>query len=181
MKKLLFLLAIPIYFFTVSSCNQSGTKSNKTDSTSNTITVDSAKLAPCGSINIKDWEIDLATAKKLKDHRQDHGNDMSNIIDYNDCVRNAIMKAYPADATGVWEEARYKDDGDETRYSNNRKIPNEPDGTRGKNGRVKDYKTKIFVVTVKPKGQADPVYYYDIATICPPPDACPGPIPDSAK
>ena len=155
MKKLFFVFVILICLITLTSCNSTGTK-KMNPGTLETISCD-----------IKDWEIDSATAAKMIEHRRHPGN-MSNIIDYNDCVRNAIMKAHPG-GQGVWVEARYKDDDDEIRYCKNWQIPNEPGGGRGKKGKVKDFRTMIFVVTVKPANAPDPTYYYAIAKICPPP------------
>jgi len=141
----------------------SESKSNNTDTPPA-----SNKSESASNINIEDWLIDWPIAKKMKDHHGERGNDTSNIVDYNDTVRNAIMNANKG-KDGTWEAARYKDDDDEIRYCKNWKIPAEPDGSRGKAGRVKKYKTKIFKVTDKTKDPASETTYYDIARIVPPP------------
>ncbi|HEV8080104.1 MAG TPA: hypothetical protein VGP43_05290 [Chitinophagaceae bacterium] len=120
------------------------------------------------NINVKDWEIDEKVAKKMIYHRREAGNDTSNIIDYNDTVLDEITKAYPKNALIAMEEARYKDDEDEIRYCRMRKIPDENNGNRGKQGKVKGYKTKIYKVTVT-NGLSEEADYYDIVTIKPPP------------
>jgi hypothetical protein len=138
-------------------------KSTKTD-----FGTSSDQRESASNINIEDWKIDGPIPKKMMDHRREVGNDMSNIVDYNDDVRNAIMIANKG-KDGTWEEARYKDDDDEIRYCKNWKIPAEPDGSRGKAGRVKKYKTKIFKVSDKTKDSTSEPTYYDIARIVPPP------------
>lgn len=114
---------------------------------------------------IKEWEVDEKIAKKLTEHRSKPGKDDSNIVDYNDEIRNLINQVYP-DGQKTWVEARYKDEDDEKRYCLLRKIGDEG-SERGKKGKVKDYKTKIYKVKVGDK--EDEEFYYDIATINPPP------------
>ncbi len=124
-------------------------------------------------VNIKDWEITPQRAERMIEHRRsdtrNQRHNMSNIIDYNDTVREAVMKAHPQ-GKGTWEDARYLDEEDEIRYCKNWKIPDESNNQRGKKGKVKDYKTKIFKVTETRDGLREGVFYYDLGMIKPPPD-----------
>jgi len=154
-------------------------KTNKTDSASAVNRPDQKKettnvkeSSTKRTSDYKEWEIDEATAKKLMDNRRKPGNDSSNIVDYNDDIRNQIDRAYST-AKKTWQEARYKDEEDEIRYSRLRHIPDDNDGSRGNKGRVKGYKTKIYMVVSDGKPTTSTTYY-DIATIHPPP-------PDSPK
>ena len=161
MKKLFLLLAIPLFIFFLTACNDNGSKTetNAVDSTKK----DTTKMAP-PTVDIKAWQINTDTATKMKDHLHGCKKDCteSNIIDSNLTVLSEIKTTYPS-ATITWVEARYRL-ADEDRYCNLRHFGSDPNKCKVKNCRT-------WIVTVQTGGEtAIGVVYYDIATICPPPD-----------
>lgn len=119
------------------------------------------------SHNYKDWQIDYKKeGKQMIDHRRNPGYNGSYVIDYNDEILEQIKKAYP-EAKITTPMARYRQK-DEERYCRLRKIDNEPDGSRGKKGRVKDHNTIIYLVA-DPGKQDDEFECFDAVTIKPPP------------
>lgn len=125
-----------------------------------------AKRNKQNKINIKDWEIDANTAKRMMKHHSETGNDSSKIVDKNDEVLNEIKKTYPQGKLN-WVDARYQDEEDEKRYSKLRNV-SEKNGIRSKKGNVKGFKTQILMVTDNSMGEEE-VRYYDLGTIKPPP------------
>ena len=151
------LFAIPIYLFACNSGDESKSKIVSTDS----VNTDTAKTVALQAIS--PWQIDDSVATKMKDHLKDCKKDCteSNIVDSNLTVLAQIKAAYPG-ATIEWVGARYTKD-DENNYCALRHL------TNSNKCKVKNCRTWIVMVTINTEGSAVTLYYYDIATVCPPP------------
>src|ERR1035437_411392 len=182
MKKLLFLLAIPIYFFTITSCNDNGSKTETTavDSTKTDSTVQvTTNCASGDSSQIVYWQIDETIAMAMINNNGPLRH--SSHIKYDrDHIFKKIKDSFPGGAK--MEDARYRD-VDVERYRTKRCI-----AATDSAGMVTQYFTKIVKVKAKVKDAKGAFtasytyYYYDIATICPPPDgACDVQKQDSTK
>ena len=172
MKKLLFFLVIPVYFFTITSCNDNDSKTETTavDSTKKDSTVQvTTNCATGDSSTIEYWQIDEATALAMITNNG-HSGKPSHTKYGRDHIFIKIKAAFPEGNAGSIS-ARYRD-VDVERYRTKRCI-----AATDSAGMVTQYFTLIVKVKNKnkdDKGQTSASYnYYDITTICPPPDPCP--------
>jgi hypothetical protein len=171
MKQLPFFALVLLFLSCNDSADDSTTKKDSSE-TSPKIAMQSqtAKTFPPPTVDIEKFRLPDKDADKMmkfakgcligcKNH--------TTIKDSNDPVYDAIVLAYPPPATIVPVEARYKDDDDEFRYTGARGLI---DPAKCK---VKKYLTKILKVSYKLplNGKlVDATAYYDIYTICPPPE-----------
>ena len=121
------------------------------------------------------WYIsDPAVVKKLKDERMKCTTPKCHvpevIINWNVAERHRLVKTY-SDGRWEWVKARYYVD-EQNNYSINRGL-SDPDA-----GKVSGYKTRILKVTRTVRsahGFTDETNYFDIVTLCPPPEGEPCP------
>ena len=175
MKKILFLFIIAVYVFTITSCSDDESKKevNTVDSTKTDTTMHPALVCATGdSSEIKYWQIDSLTAVAMETNNGASGKP-SKIKFSRDHIDKKIKDSFLQGYVG-WIAARYRSE-DVERYRTKRCMP-----LADSAGMVAQYFTKIIVVKQKIKGPtasqlaaAYNYYYFDIATICPPPDgAC---------
>ena len=183
MKKLLFLFAIAVYVFTITSCNgdESKKETNAVDSTKTDTTVQAALVCATGdSSEIGYWQIDSLTAAAMITNNGSSGKPSKTKYSRNH-IDKKIKDSFKLEYIG-WKGARYRSE-DVERYRTKRCI-----STTDSSGMVAQYFTNIIVARQKIKGPtashlaaAYNYYYYDIVTICPPPDTCPATKVDSTK
>lgn len=177
MKKLFLLLTAPFYCLIVISCNdnsQTETKavdSLKTDSGS---VVTSSICAPGDSSTIGYWQIaDSVAEAMIRDTGRGGGHGNASGIQYRRPHIDSIIKHSFGKGYLGFINARYRA-ADEERYRTARCIP-----AGDSAGLVANYFTRIVKVNTRYKETdtgTDNFEYYDIVTICPPPDPCPYPI-----
>ena len=171
MKKILFLLAIPIYFFTIISCNDNSSKTQLTalDSSAIINSVFSDSIRDSAFINrldfkdLDEWKIDDSIAQAMmawKDNCPANQQKNANTKNHRPGIYLRIWASHAFHIEQV--EARYRD-VDESRYSRLRDdITGHPD-----RGGVRNHTTTIY--RVMENGLMKTPVYYDFVTICPPP------------
>lgn len=167
MKKLLILSTIPLYLFTIISCNDSSstTQSNVADTTmKDSTTKDTSKQLASAppAPNISKYIIDSATAAEMIHHEPAFPHTPKKI---DSSIKNEILLQYP-NAVIYPIKAKYREE-DVDRYTSTRGF--QPNSDTGK---VKNFKTVIYKVVISGTTTlTDVTTYYDFVTICPPPSS----------
>jgi hypothetical protein len=180
MKKIISFYAIGIFFLSGISCQQTGTTSNNSDSiqnhqssTDSSVNTYTKKVDASSTVMslIKFWKITKDEGDQMRANVSCTDPDCKGkepkYIDWNLSVYQDILNSCDHPELVIWVPARYRD-VDEDRYCQKRNISNDPSGSHGEKGKVKNYLTYIVEVQSSPKTGADPTYY-DCVTICPPP------------
>ncbi len=174
MKKVLLFLTFLIYFFSVISCNDEGSKTDTktaTDSLNNNKmlaeTISPPNECAAGDSNLLDyWKIDSATANAMITHIGSYGKP-PNVKYYRGHIEKKIKDSFPQGKHG-WFIASYRSE-DVQRYRTKRCF-----SVVDPAGMVSNYFTKIIKVRVNKRDNLKLGYisydYYDIATIKPPPE-----------
>ena len=190
MKQTLFFALI----FVLLSCNN---EAKKEDTGTDTSISDTTKgyqpdtIAPSPPpVDTEKWKIDNAVANRMITYVRGCSSNCKNqkkITDSNKIVHAALVAKYPPPAQVIPVDARYRDNWEADNYCVVRGFSTSPNGRC----KVKKFKTiiyKVLIPTTQPSAQpAFTEMFYDIVTICPPPEGstpadCGFPfVPDSTK
>lgn len=181
MKTVLLLLAVSIFIISCDDGNKSKTETTATDSTKFDTTAKQLQTNcdPGDRNSIEYWKIDSATFSQMQINNGHSGFNNSSVRDSNKLILKSLKDSFKGDYVGPIT-ARYRPE-DTARYRSHRCIA--PGDSAGM---VEQHQTWVIKVKVKKAGaQISSVSYdyYDIFTICPPPDCSqvPIPLPASAK
>ncbi len=173
-------LSTTVLLLSLFSCNNNNSSSSSAadstsaDTTKNTMmTMQPANNCATGdSSSLGYWQIDSLTAAAMITNVGSSGHPSQIKYDRPNIIQ-LIKDSFPGAQFQGWKSARYRD-ADTSRYCSKRCIPD-----TARRGKVAQYFTKILVVRRRLMGPAkDNAYqyfYFDCATICPPPDPCPSP------